>query len=91
MSPEQLLGEELNVCWDLWALSVVAYETVTGNLPFPGTASADGRRAILAGNFTPVGTPWQSLFARLFAEDRSKRPQSAEEFFEFVSCLKEGQ
>jgi serine/threonine-protein kinase len=35
MSPEQLLGECPAVSWDLWTLTVVAYETVTGTLPFP--------------------------------------------------------
>ena len=78
MSPEQLLGEELHVCWDLWALSVVAYEALTGALPF--TSGPDGRRSILEGNFTPVEEPWQSFFERSFAEDRNKRPQSAAEF-----------
>src|SRR5262249_901464 len=34
MSPEQLLGEDLDVLWDLWALTVIAYETLTGALPF---------------------------------------------------------
>jgi tRNA A-37 threonylcarbamoyl transferase component Bud32 len=78
MSPEQLLGEELHVCWDLWALSVVAYEALTGALPF--ASGPDGRRAILEGIFTPVEEPWQSFFERSFAEDRNKRPQSAAEF-----------
>jgi serine/threonine-protein kinase len=80
MSPEQLLGEELHVCWDLWALSVVAYEVLTGALPFRRASGPDGRRAILAGDFAPVEEPWQSFFARVFAEDRNKRPQSAAEF-----------
>jgi serine/threonine-protein kinase len=84
MSPEQLLGEDLHVCWDLWALGVVAYEVLTGALPFRGTASADGRRAVLSGNFTPIEEPRQSFFARSFAQDRNRRPQSAAEFFELL-------
>jgi serine/threonine protein kinase len=35
MSPEQLLGERPGVSWDVWALAVTAYETLTGALPYP--------------------------------------------------------
>jgi len=33
MSPEQLLGTTANASWDLWALTVVAYECLAGVLP----------------------------------------------------------
>jgi serine/threonine protein kinase len=88
MSPEQLLGEALDPAWDLWALSVVAYEALTGALPFAG-AGADWQRAVLAGRFTPVSehlaeTPaaWEPFFRRCFSTDRSQRPASAARFFE---------
>jgi serine/threonine-protein kinase len=86
MSPEQLLGEDLDVGWDLWALSVVAYEILTGALPF-AASRGDGRKAALSGDFTPLrehldNPPerWLSFFARCFAVDRAGRPQSAAEF-----------
>jgi hypothetical protein len=36
MSPEALLGQPPRPAFDLWALSVVLYEAITGMRPFPG-------------------------------------------------------
>ena len=87
MSPEQLLGESPDVSWDLWALAVVAYETLTGTLPFATASAGDWRRAVLAGSFTPLArhlkdppAQWQAFFARCFATNGIERPRSAEEF-----------
>lgn len=87
MSPEQLLGESPAVSWDLWALAVVAYETLSGATPFADSAR-DWRRAILSGSFTPLKAHltvspagWQTFFESCFAIDRSKRPGSVAEFF----------
>jgi len=88
LSPEQLLGERPGVLWDLWALSVVAYETLTGRLPFESVSIDDWRKAVLTGQFTPLAaslkdppSSWQTFFADCFAQDRMKRPQSAADFF----------
>ena len=87
LSPEQLLGEPAGVLWDLWALSVVAYETLAGRLPFESVSTDEWRNAVLAGRFTPLAAslkdppaPWQTFFADCFAQDRMKRPQSAADF-----------
>jgi GAF domain-containing protein len=87
MSPEQLLGEHPSVSWDLWALAVTVYETLTGALPFPVSPRDVWRRSVLAGGFTPLTrhledppAQWQSFFARCFASDRTERPGSAAEF-----------
>ena len=86
MSPEQLLGERPSESWDLWALAVTAYETLTGALPFPVSPRMDWRQSILAGRFTPLSTHlkeaaerWQEFFASCFAPDRTRRPSSTEE------------
>jgi len=88
MSPEQLLGGSPAVSWDLWALAVVAYETLTATLPFPVESRDAWRRSVLSGRFRPLsayldGVPprAQAFFASAFSADRAERPGSAEEFF----------
>jgi len=87
MSPEQLLGEEPAVSWDLWALAVTAFEALTGVLPFPAASREQWRRAVLAGRYTRLGAllpdppiAWDEFFARALAADRARRPASAAEF-----------
>lgn len=87
MSPEQLLGRSADVQWDVWALAVVAYETLTGAAPFAATTPAEWRNAILEGRFTPLDrhlinppSPWTRFFSNAFDVDKEKRPRSAAEF-----------
>jgi tRNA A-37 threonylcarbamoyl transferase component Bud32 len=88
MSPEQLLGANANASWDLWAFAVVAYECLTGVVPFPST-SGDWRRNILSGSFTPIQhhvteapLSWQAFFEDCFSPEPAKRPVSAMDFLE---------
>jgi tRNA A-37 threonylcarbamoyl transferase component Bud32 len=87
LSPEQLLGESPAVSWDLWALAVVVYETLTGALPFKPVPVEDWKSAVLSCRFTPLTeylkdppSQWQTFFASCFAANRAERPRSAEEF-----------
>jgi serine/threonine-protein kinase len=96
MSPEQLLGEDPSVRWDLWALAVVAYESLAGMVPFSMSSTRDWRRNILSSTFAPirdhvedVPPAWQSFFEECFSTDLAKRPASVRDFwakFEAISA-----
>jgi eukaryotic-like serine/threonine-protein kinase len=89
MSPQQLMGEEVDVTWDIWALAVVAYEALTGVLPFPTASSAQWRESVLTGRFAPLkqtladpSDGWTAFFAESFAPEVNSRPKSAAAFFQ---------
>jgi serine/threonine protein kinase len=88
MSPEQLLGEDPSVLWDLWALAVVAYESLLGAVPFSLVSTRDWRRNILSGSFTPIrdhlteaSPAWQAFFEECFSRDPVKRPATVKDFW----------
>ncbi len=98
MSPEQAQAlKSLDHRCDLWALAVVAYELLTGALPFVGEtteevfASICMRRMIAIGERRPdLGPEAERFFARAFAADIADRFQSADSLataFEAVSEL----
>ena len=87
MSPEQRHGGDAHPSWDVWALSVVAYEVLTGAYPFSKAPHAERIGADGALNFTPLtthlpGAPHscQELFERSFARNSADRPPSAQAF-----------
>ena len=87
MSPEQLLStKKVDAGTDLWALSVIAYELLTGQLPFEGETSSAIAVAVAMGRFSPpsslkrdLGTALDAWFFRAFERKATARFQSAEE------------
>lgn len=73
MAPEHLRGGEPSSDWDLWALSVIAFEMISGALPHVGGPGA----AQLARDL-PIG--FREFFDRALSANPIDRPTSAGEF-----------
>jgi eukaryotic-like serine/threonine-protein kinase len=87
MGPEQLRGSAAGTECDLWAIAVMAYEMLSGALPFEGSTAADYQSSVLSGRFTPIdarlpGAPpgLRGFFDRAFALDPARRPGRAPVF-----------
>lgn len=52
MSPEQIRGRDVDLRSDLYSLSVLFYEVITGRLPFTGQTTHDVVMKIMEGEFT---------------------------------------
>jgi tetratricopeptide (TPR) repeat protein/TolB-like protein len=86
LSPEQARGEAVDGRSDLYALGLLIYEMVTGELPFSGATEAEMLAQRLTG--APRNLRWAGLTVperlrvlvqRLLARDPARRPQSAGE------------
>ena len=90
MSPEQLEGsKDVDLRSDLWSLAVIAYETLTGALPFQGASFVSVGAAVLKGRYRPASELAPNLpasiddwFAKALSVDRASRFQSAREMVE---------
>jgi serine/threonine-protein kinase len=95
MSPEQVMGERVDVRTDLYSAGIVLYELLTGTLPFIG----DNRMAVAAMRLNTDPAPpsthraaippaFDTLVLRLLARDRDRRPASARSVVAELSALK---
>jgi serine/threonine protein kinase len=95
MSPEQARGlDSLDHRCDLWALAVVAYETLTGQIPWEGETVEDIFLSICTHRVVPVLTrrsdlapALEGVFARAFASSLDARFRSASELSEAFEAL----
>jgi serine/threonine protein kinase len=94
MSPEQVAGSETDQTSDLWSLAVVAYQVLTGELPFVGADAAAVQHAILEARFIApsqhnqqLGPEVDSFFQKALARDPQARFTSAMEMATAFSRL----
>jgi serine/threonine-protein kinase len=87
MSREQVMASShVDHQADLWALAVVAYESLTGKVPFDGESMGEVCVAIVRGEYNPpselrpeLGPEVDAFFARAFHLNPDKRFPSARE------------
>jgi eukaryotic-like serine/threonine-protein kinase len=95
MSPEQLRGREVDHRTDLWSLGVIAYECMTGVVPFQASTVPELTRLIcqepipVPSSRGPVPPGFDEWFAKAACRDLDARFQTARELvrqLQLVCC-----
>ncbi len=91
MAPEQLRGEGASIASDVYALGVVAFEILTGRLPFEGATSLAialrrfGHEAPSPRSHRPdVPRRWAMAIQCCLAESPNQRPETPRQFLEVL-------
>jgi len=95
MSPEQILGEEVDSRSDVWALGVLLYEMITGELPFRGENEQAIIHSILHEEpklvkrlHEPIPGGLEHILRRALTKKPEKRYATAKEVAESLKELK---
>lgn len=96
MAPEQVKSGEVDAQTDIWSLGVLAYETLTGKLPFRGKIDEAMVYSILSEDPPPIGAlrtevPEQfvAIVNKCLAKDPEARYKSATEVVEDLTRMAE--
>ncbi|MBK8216330.1 MAG: protein kinase [Myxococcales bacterium] len=93
MSPEQCRGHEVDARTDVYAFGVMAFQVLTGTLPYDSDNALEllllhlNEPVPLASARRPeLGTAYDPVFARLMAKDKAHRPESASQALEELAA-----
>jgi serine/threonine protein kinase/tetratricopeptide (TPR) repeat protein len=97
MSPEQVLGREVDHRTDIFSLGVVLYEMATGRLPFSGPSATEMMDRILHAQPEAIAdfnrdapAELERIVRKCLEKDRERRYQSTHELLIDLSHLKRG-
>jgi len=93
MSPEQARGQPLDGRSDLYSLGVIAYELLTGDLPFHGPDALSVALAHVeqpVPRLPPTRRPWQAFLDRILAKDPAQRFTDADEVLAGLDAVESG-
>ena len=94
MAPEVFRGEPADARTDIWALGVVLYELVVGELPFRGRTGFEVTSAILSQTAPPlsarVPAGLRAVIERCLTKDPAKRYQRAGDVQDALEAIRSG-
>jgi serine/threonine protein kinase len=84
MSPEQMLGGDVDARTDVWSMGALLYETITGHLPFPGETELQTFAAVMtrpplpmrAHMTEPLPSEVEGVLLKCLRKDRADRYES---------------
>ena len=78
MSPEQILGQQVDARCDLFAVGIILYEMLNGRHPWPLESTVDRLHAILNNDPPPAEGRWAPVVRKLLSKNREDRFPSAQ-------------